>query len=301
MISVCIPVFNYDVRPLVRALAAQKNDVDAEVEIICIDDCSTDDSFSLNSETGNLCRWIRLEENIGRARIRNKFLKYASGEWMLFLDNDGIIPEGFLQRYVNVLNDDVQVVVGGRVYDRRDNDEAHALRYRYGVQVESRSSADRSRNPYRSFMTNNFLIRREVLQRIRFDERLTGYGHEDTLFGFRLLQQGVPILHVDNAVVNADVEENSVFLAKSEEGVCSLAQVYLFMCGDVSFCQTVRLLSVYRHLQRLHLTGLAYGPFRLLRRPLREHFLVGKYFSISEFNYYKLGLFIESIRKQTIK
>ena len=293
MISVCIPVFNYDVRPLVRALSAQAAELAERVETVCIDDCSTDEFRTLNAEVGSLCRWVQLEENVGRARIRNLFLQHTEGEWLLLLDNDSIIPDGFLRRYAELVAESSGVVVGGRVYDRHSDNAAHHLRYLYGVECESKPAKERAQHPYRSFMTCNFAVRREVLEQIRFDERLAGYGHEDTLFGYRLMQQEVPILHVDNPVINGDVEENAVFLAKSEEAVRSLVQVYRFLCGDSAFCHTVRLLATYRRLQRLHLTGLVHWLYRLMRRPLREHFLEGRSFSIGEFSFYKLGLFIE--------
>ncbi len=33
-------------------------------------------------------------------------------------------------------------------------------------------------------MTNNFLIQQVLLAKIKFDERLNQYGHEESLFGF---------------------------------------------------------------------------------------------------------------------
>lgn len=292
MISVCIPVYNRDVRPLVRTLAAQSAEVADGVELVCIDDASDAAFRALNAEVAPSATLVQLEHNVGRARIRNLFLQHTHGDYMLFLDNDSIVPTGFLKAYAALLPGGPQVVVGGRIYDRHSDDREHHLRYLYGTTAESRAAAQRASQPYRSFMTCNFMIRREVLQRIPFDERLGRYGHEDTLFGFRLQQQGVPVMHVDNPVVNGDVEDNAEFVRKTREGIASLSQIYMFMCGDERFCRSVRLLTAYRHLQRRRLQGAAYGVFRMLRPQLESHFLSGEAISIRQFNFYKLGCFI---------
>lgn len=293
MISVCIPVFNHCVVPLVEAVRRQSEGLALEVETVCIDDHSDSGWLIRNEALEGMCTYVKLPENVGRARIRNLFLQHARGEYMLFLDNDSILPEGFLQRYAAMLEAKPCVVVGGRIYPPESDDRQHHLRYAYGTRAESRPAAEREKHPYQSFMTNNFMIRREVLEQIRFDERISLYGHEDTLFGYRLQQAGIAIDHIDNPVVNGEVETNADFLRKTIDGVHSLAAIYRFMEGDEDFVQSVRLLRAYRKL-------------RLLRWPIRwvhlytrvrseRSFLAGKSFSMTLFNFYKLGTFINTM------
>lgn len=294
MISICIPIFNYDVRPLVSSLARQAKEQNAEVEIVCIDDHSDAQFEAMNHGVGDV--YVKLPKNVGRAAIRNLFLKHTKGEWLLFLDNDSIVNDCFLARYLVWLDKDTKVMVGGRIYDpKSDRPECH-LRYRYGVEVESRNEKSRRKEPYRSFMTNNFLIHREVLQQIGFDERINLYGHEDTLFGYRLEMAGIPILHIDNAVVNGEVETNADFVNKSEEAVKSLVTIYGFMQGDARFCQSVRLLRAYYSVCHWHLSGLVYAVFKLFYKPLRLLLVNGRCTSMAVFNFYKLGLFIKGVR-----
>ncbi len=297
MISVCIPVYNYDAVPLARSLAAQAAEVAEGVELVCVDDGSLETWRVRNREVlGQLGKYIELEENVGRARVRNLFLQYAQGEWLLFLDVDSEVGEGFLSRYAEALKTQSDVVVGGRVYDRRGNDKAHKMRYMYGTQVESRTVEQRRRQPYRSFMTNNFMVKRSVLEQLPFDERIVKYGHEDTLFGYRLQQAGVKIEHIDNAVVNGEVENNEEFLRKSTEAVESLTEIYATMKDDEAFCHSVRLLDAYGKLKRRHLTAPVKWAYRLMKRPLESHFLAGEAISVKQFNFYKLGLFIERVK-----
>ena len=297
MISICIPVYNYYVYPLVRRLTTQIEQLNAqdEFEVVCIDDHSSGYHLNQNMGVVEMAQYLRLGENIGRSRIRNLFLKYTKGDWLLFLDNDSQVPENFLKNYRKYVDGPDDVVVGGRIYDKRDDDQEHRLRYLYGTEIESKSAAERSREPYKSFMTSNFMIRRRVLERIKFDPRLSKYGHEDTLFGYRLAVAEVPIRHIDNPVVNGYVETNAEFLNKTIEGIENLVKIYDFMWEDQRFCRTIKLLDFYGRVRRMGLQGLVYRVFKLFKTPMENHFSNGTALSLKQFNFYKLGIFIQKM------
>ena len=90
MISICIPVYNFNITSLVNELSNQVNSLNIPCEIIVIDDCS--ENFKrINKIECEKHTYIELSENIGRARIRNLFLKYAKYEYLLFLDCDSLV------------------------------------------------------------------------------------------------------------------------------------------------------------------------------------------------------------------
>jgi len=85
MISVCIPVFNADVRKLADSLIAQAGRIPSE--IILIDDGSDAAFREMNRELKDKgVRYFELGENIGRSRIRNRFTGHAIYKYLLFLD-----------------------------------------------------------------------------------------------------------------------------------------------------------------------------------------------------------------------
>lgn len=296
MISVCIPIYNYYAYPLVRRLSNQIRQLnEGEFEIVCIDDHSSGYYVTQNKGIAEVATFLRLGENVGRARIRNLFLKYAKGEYLIFLDNDMVVPDRFLKTYQREAQKGVSVVVGGVSYDDRGNDTEHRLRYLYGTKVESRPAEERRKHPYRSFMTGNFMIKREILEKIRFDESIQKYGHEDTLFGYRLEQARIPIVHIDNAAVNGQVETNVEFLHKTVEAVENLAEIYDRMWEDQRFCQSVRLLRTYGRLRRMGVQRIVYFVFKMLKNPMESHFVSGNGISISQFNFYKLGTLIKKL------
>jgi hypothetical protein len=72
MISICIPVYNFNITSLISELSNQIDLLNTECEIIVIDDCS--DKFKrINQIACAKHTYIELSENIGRARIRNLF------------------------------------------------------------------------------------------------------------------------------------------------------------------------------------------------------------------------------------
>ncbi len=296
MISICIPIHNFYAYPLARRLSNQAKISKVDVEIICIDDHSSGYYLNQNKGLTEIGQYIKLAENVGRARIRNLFLKYATGEYLLFLDDDSLVEEDkFLRKYAKAIEANPEVVVGGRIYDERGNDQEHRLRYLYGTKIESRSVEERRKHPYQSFMTNNFLIRRDVLERIKFDKRLSKYGHEDTLFGYRLEEAHIPILHIDNPVINGQVETNAEFLHKTVTATENLSYIYNFMWEDQRFCQSVRLLKAYGRVRSLGMHKVVYHIFRLMKSPMESHFVSGTGISLRQFSFYKLGIFIQKV------
>ena len=228
-LSVLIPVFNWDVHELVNSLAAQLEDWNGPVEIILLDDGSQGNFRELNRTlaTQPNVRYEELPHNVGRAAIRNQLAAGARHEWLLLLDNDSLLPDPrFLARYA-AARDRAAVLIGGTRYAAAPpSDPTLLLRWRYGRAREARPAAARQVAPYGQLTINNALVRADVYRQFPLDERLTGYGHEDTRFGLELAAAHVPVVHLDNPVLHAGLEPAAVFLQKSEQAVRNLARVY---------------------------------------------------------------------------
>lgn len=290
MISVCIPIFNFDVTNVITVLKNQFAEIDSTCELVLIDDHSDEKYRIINRKISADCTYIELEQNIGRAKIRNLFLTYATQPYLLFLDCDVVIDSpNFLQNYLDQLSLQPKIICGGRLYPKEMPDKNHRLRWNYGVQSESQPSAVRSLHPNKSFMTNNFLIEKELLTSVRFDERLTQYGHEDTLFGYELSKRNIHILHIENPVINGDIETNEEFLKKTEAGIQNLIQILIFTHYDPDIINTIKLLKTY---QSIKILKPILKPIFSLIKPILRNNLIKKGNSVVLFNIYKLGLII---------
>jgi len=288
MLSICIPIYNFEVEVLAQALHQQ---LPPEAEILFIDDAS---EVYFQEKNQPICEavgtYIPLSQNIGRARIRNHFLKFTQYDWLLFLDCDALIhASGFLSRYLDTIQSGFKgVICGGRVYGEKPQNPAQWLRWTYGVSLESQPAAIRSQQPYASFMTNNFVVPKEVLTQIPFEEKLTTYGHEDTLFGVELEKAQVPISHIDNPILNGDIETSEVFLQKTEAGIANLHRIVALLEDPQRFIERVNLLRFDQRLRKSGLDVLAWGAYRLGKKTLRKRLIQGAP-SMRLFSFYKWG------------
>ena len=165
MISILIPVYNFTIVDLVKNLHQQASSAGIVFEIICIDDKS-EDTYRHNNNYIRCMPHVKYEElskNIGRSRIRNLLAKQACYEQLLFLDCDSsILQDNFIQQYLDHAKSDA-IVYGGRNYEKKaPENKDYFFRWYYGVKRETTSAFTRKKHPYRSFMTNNFLIPKEV-------------------------------------------------------------------------------------------------------------------------------------------
>lgn len=297
-LSVCIPVYNFDVRELVFSLKKQISTQNLSAEIIVIDDLSERTFLSLNSEIQNIADcFVALDENLGRSKIRNLFLKYTKGEYLLFLDCDGkIISNNFLEKYLNFINQNpaTNVIYGGRIVSETPLNKDHLLRWKFAVERENLPIEKRKENPYLSFQTNNFVIKREVLEKNPFNSEYNKYGYEDLLFAMDLKSQNVPIDHIGNPVLNDDVETNEIYLEKVKESVESIS---VMLQNDSVRCKIseIRLVKTFYKLNFFPINCLLSIFFKLSKKSIQNTLLRGDK-SLKYLDFYKLGLLFEVLK-----
>ena len=290
-ISICIPIYNFDVTTLIESLSSQIKQSGIIAEIILIDDDSSQEFKKINEEVCSRENYIQLEKNIGRARIRNLFLSYANYNALLFLDCDSlVVSNDFLIKYItNLQQYDFEVICGGRVYEENIPSRSNRLRWKYGVKKESQTAEMRSKHPNSSFMTNNFLIKKEVFEKIKFDERITQYGHEDTLFGYELNREKITIKHIENPILNGDIETNWEYLKKTEKGLENLVNILPFTNYDQKFIESVTILNFYKKIDTLKMTIIVHFLFMCFGKTIRN--LLNKGFAdLFLFDFYKIGM-----------
>ena len=93
-VTIAIPVYNKG-KYLAETIASAVAQTYTDVEILILDNCSTDDSWSIiESFTDPRIRKIRWPENIGRAANFNSAFELAEGEFVKILDADDLLkPE----------------------------------------------------------------------------------------------------------------------------------------------------------------------------------------------------------------
>lgn len=254
MLSVLIPIYNFDVRAFVASLSKQSSQLSVPCEILCLDDASDASFREMHAGLNELphVHYIESVENLGRSAVRNRLEEEARYENLLFLDCDGrVVRDDYLKAYIEL--GEYDVVYGGRVYPTVEPTDPE-LRFHWlvGKAKEEVGVEQRLKAPYKSFMTNNFLVRREVFRKVKMDESVKGYGHEDTLFAMDLKRQGFTVQHIDNPLEHIGIEKFDVFIEKSANGVRNLAK--LMQAGKVD--DSIKLVRYYQKMNGLGLIWL---------------------------------------------
>lgn len=297
-LSILIPTFNRDCTNLVRTLHLQAERIDGlHYELLVADDASTlVEVKQANRAIRELehCSLIELEQNVGRASIRNFLAREAKYPYLLFLDSDvQIVSDDYLKQYLRCEAD--RVVYGGVCIQPNAELAAHNLRYRYELECEPRFSVERRRvSPYQGFRTSNFLVKRDLLLQHPFDERIRHYGYEDVLFGRKLLSANIPVTHMHNPVAVDDFESNEVFLRKTDEGLHTLLSLAPEMRDSTSILMCVD------KLQRWHLIPLLMLLYRLSSASIKRN-LLGTSPSVRLYNLYRLCTYIQLQRENNKK
>lgn len=286
MLSILIPIYNFDIVPLVRILHEQCLESKVPFEILCFDDGSKLKHKEMNWELQqiNHVKYVELPKNVGRSAIRNLLGKAAKYDYLLFMDCDSQVNEmDYIKTYLQNIKPNA-LLFGGRTYDRiQPLEHAFHFHWWYGIRREQSTARQRTSAPWHSFMTNNFLIPRAIFLQILFDENLTQYGHEDTLFGLELKQRNIPIIHLDNPLEHTGLEPVDKFLEKTQKAIANL----YYLHQKYPFIET-RLLKFYKKCERFGFKKpILY--FYLKLQPFLYRYLRGKRPNLLYFDFYKLG------------
>jgi glycosyltransferase involved in cell wall biosynthesis len=293
-ISLLIPVFDYDIIALVHSMKDAMGKVPEFLEIVIGDDGSSAEYHekyrSLEAENVKV---ISSGKNIGRAAIRNKLALEARGDFLIFIDADVMLPgtaEAYMLKWLPYMKTS-RVICGGTLYhDSAPGDPDKLLRWKYGKWREQKSAAERNKHPHAGFSTFNVMIEKDVFSKIRFNEELKQYGHEDTLLGYQLKKAGIDILHIDNGLVHEGMESNREFLVKTKLGIENLSKLYDKVTDKRSFSETVTILRYYNKLKYLGLTRILAAIFIKYRERM-EIRLDSSNISLLLFGFYKMSMF----------
>lgn len=107
LVSVIIPVFNAD-KYLERALNSALEQTYRNIEIVLVDDRSTDNSVQIierfMKDHSNIIYYLQ-PKNMGAGHARNKALELAKGQYVAFLDADDVWKSEKIEKQVRLLKE----------------------------------------------------------------------------------------------------------------------------------------------------------------------------------------------------
>lgn len=221
-ISVIIPVFNSE-KYLKRCIESVLNQTYSNIEIIVINDGSTDNSKKIIEELKEKNKNIRLfsQQNKGQSAARNLGMEIAQGEYIGFVDSDDWIHPQMFCHLVKILEDNQADISSGQMITLR-NDEKKGYKdiVDYNLEIEYREQSlvnylyNGQNKKNGQYSAARKLFRKEVLENVRFEE---GYIYEDMLFNFEALENSQKHVASDAIVYYYYIDNQSTMRSQFRE------------------------------------------------------------------------------------
>ena len=188
-ISVILPIYN--VEPWLRdCLDTLTNQTFEELEIICINDGSTDSSGKILEEYAKKDKRIVIytQENRGISATRNRGLELASGEYLTYVDPDDYINLKTMEVIYEAAkknNDDI-LEYGTRAFAEKTGEYLYCFN-KNGDRLINVSNIKQMENAYFEYYTTNKIYNRAWLEKtnVRFVDGII--VEEDVCFNLMLL------------------------------------------------------------------------------------------------------------------
>lgn len=222
-VSIIIPTYNRE-GLLLASVDSVLNQSFRDIEVIVVDDGSTDNSLAvLASIKDERLRVIPIE-NRGRSKARNLALSEARGELIAFNDSDDVYLPGKLQMQVEYMNSHPEVAMIYTAATFIDGD---------GARIPGRYSATESGNIYSkiaffvplTITLPTVMVRADVVREVgAFDEQQSRF--EDTDLWRRITRDFV-VHGLDVATCDLRTHGDNVLTSQNPEGIISQIEYYV--------------------------------------------------------------------------
>lgn len=207
MISVVVPVYNRELT-IRRCLDSVLTQTFSDIELIVVDDCSTDKTASIvQSYSDERIIYSKLNSNSGAAAARNHGVALSRGDYVAFQDSDDLWYPTKLERqieYINRYSADICVCRLKRFgYGEHDDPIVPSMQLKGGIQSYEtvlRGSL---------FAMPAVFIDGDLARKVQFDTRLK--WHEDYEWSIRV-SEGNKVILLDEILGEVYLQPNSVSL-----------------------------------------------------------------------------------------
>lgn len=197
-LSVIVPIYNLEqcISGTIESILSQTFQ---DFELILVDDGSTDASADICKRHAELDLRLRIVEqtNRGVSAARNLGLKYASGEYVGFVDGDDLLDENMYETLIQCIEMESADLGQGKICVKKD-------RYENEVHTQSKYSAFNCKDALQLFLQDRIItgsvcdkiFRRSLVEGNFFDEDIC-IG-EDQIFVFTCLLKTSKLVYVPN-------------------------------------------------------------------------------------------------------
>lgn len=214
LISVIIPVYNVE-RYLKRCLDSVTNQTYKNLEIILINDGSTDSSGSICNEYAKKDNRIITihKKNGGVSSARNKGIEIAKGEYIGFIDSDDYVESNMYQELYNeAIRSDADIVMTNYTVKTEKYEKKHFINKERDVLSKEEFYDKLLDNYFQGYLTTKLFNRRIIFATnkiILLNEKVHIY--EDLLFLVNVAKNGSKFVFINRYLYNYCIRGNSAY------------------------------------------------------------------------------------------
>lgn len=233
LISVVVPIYNTS-KHLPRCLNSIINQTYKNLEIICINDGSTDNSANVLKQYAKKDPRIKIitQKNQGLSAARNTGLKHTTGEFVTFIDSDDEIAPQMVKELLTAIlktNSDITICSFKETYPNGKTKSFPHIPSQKSYSKESALKAMLKEENFNLTATMK-LYKTNIIKNLKFP---IGKLHEDVSFTYRAIMCAKKITFIPKDYYIYHHNNNSI-VSKFNDQKFNLIELTDKMCDDIS-------------------------------------------------------------------
>lgn len=226
LISIIVPVYNVE-NYLERCLQSLINQTYKNIEIVCVNDGSTDNSLNILNKFQKKDSRIKIisQENQGLSEARNVGIKNSSGKYIGFVDSDDWVDLDYYEKLYNALIDSKSdfACANTKFFD---NGKISYIKFQ---QNQIFSEFDKKIDNYKNGSVCDKLYKKSLFldNDIKF---IKGYFYEDNIVLLQLTYYSKKIVTINTVSYYYFKNNNSITRGKNSEKELKRQQDMYYMC-----------------------------------------------------------------------
>lgn len=176
-----------------RAIYSALNQTYKNCEIVVIDNGSSDHSVELTKKNFPDIKVIQLDKNYGCPGGRNRGIRHCKGDYIFYLDNDGVLHEKAVENAIaTLLKFKNTGIVTGKLYD-----------FEFDYQINTKIEISQKTAVYynREFQGGISLHKKEIYNKIGYYPEHFMYGAEELYLSLKLLETEYKIIRDESVIL----------------------------------------------------------------------------------------------------
>lgn len=267
-LSIIVPVYNVEkyIFNSIDSIISNRTDLDNWLEIILVDDGSTDNSGDICNQYASKYSFIKVihQKNQGQSVARNNALDFANGKWITFVDSDDIVRTDYLSiLLLNIQNnEDADIIMFG--YKMLNNDDDTEAEVNSTVTYSKKKLSTLSKSVAMYYITTeeignymwNKIFRKKLFQNIKFP---VGRRYEDIAVLYKYFQLAKKIcLYNDCLYFYRQHSNSTIHVKEPQEKINLLKESIRARTEQLDFFKENKYTQAYKNASRYFLADEAF-------------------------------------------